>query len=116
MQLSVRKKQYILVFTCFYVNTFLCSWQYVCMRVCVHVFVSVFMSVFIYCENWNNFFDSQFSGCGGWGQGGGRGSGFIRSGQSSWLVGCFGFNGPLRQYFSLYRAVSQREGERGEKG
>ena len=25
------------------------------------------------------------------------------------LVGCFGFNGPLRQYFSLYRAVSQRE-------
>ena len=31
-----------------------------------------------------------------------------------WLVG-FGFNGPLRQYFSLYRAVSQREGERGEK-
>ena len=33
-----------------------------------------------------------------------------------WLVGCFGFNGPLRQYFSLYRAVSQREGERGEEG
>ena len=33
-----------------------------------------------------------------------------------WLVGCFGFNGPLRQYFSLYRAVSQREGERAEKG
>ena len=31
-----------------------------------------------------------------------------------WLVGC-GFNGPLRQYFSLYRAVSQREGERGKK-
>ena len=31
------------------------------------------------------------------------------------LVGCFGFNGPLRQYFCLYRAVSQREGERGEK-
>ena len=30
-----------------------------------------------------------------------------------WLVGCF--DGPLRQYFSLYRAVSQREGERGEK-
>ena len=32
------------------------------------------------------------------------------------LVGClcFGFNGPLRQYFSLYPAVSQREGERGE--
>ena len=33
-----------------------------------------------------------------------------------WLVGCFGFNGPLRQYFSLYPAVSQREGEREEKG
>ena len=33
----------------------------------------------------------------------------------SWLVGCFEFNGPLRQYFSLYRAVSQREGERKEK-
>ena len=31
-----------------------------------------------------------------------------------WLVGCFGFNGPLRQYFSLYQAVSQREGEREE--
>ena len=31
-----------------------------------------------------------------------------------WLVGCFGFNGLLRQYFSLYRAVSQREGERGD--
>ena len=30
-----------------------------------------------------------------------------------WLVG-FGFNGRLRQYFSLYRAVSQREGERGK--
>ena len=29
-----------------------------------------------------------------------------------WLVGCFGFHGPFRQYFSLYRAVSQREGER----
>ena len=32
-----------------------------------------------------------------------------------WLVGCCGVNGPLRQYFSLYRTVSQREGERGEK-
>ena len=32
-----------------------------------------------------------------------------------WFVGCFGFNGPLRQYFSLYRAVFHREGERGEK-
>ena len=26
-----------------------------------------------------------------------------------WLVGWFGLNGPLRQNFSLYRAVSQRE-------
>ena len=33
-----------------------------------------------------------------------------------WLVGCFGFNGPLRQYFSLYPPVSQSEGERREKG
>ena len=32
-----------------------------------------------------------------------------------WLVGCFGFNGPLGQYFSLYRTVSQREGGKGEK-
>ena len=28
------------------------------------------------------------------------------------LVGNFGFNGPLMQYFSLYRAVSRREGDR----
>ena len=27
---------------------------------------------------------------------------------------CFGFNGPLRQYFSLYRTVSKRKGERGK--
>ena len=31
------------------------------------------------------------------------------------LVGCLGLSGPLRQYFSLYRAVSQREGERKNK-
>ena len=31
------------------------------------------------------------------------------------LVACFGLNGPLRQYFSLYRAVSQRQTERKEK-
>ena len=36
-------------------------------------------------------------------------------GLKSWLVGCFGFNDPLRQYFSLYRVVSQREGERRER-
>ena len=35
--------------------------------------------------------------------------------EHGWLAGCFGLNGPLRQYFSLYRAVSQREGERNEK-
>ena len=29
-----------------------------------------------------------------------------------WLVGCFGFNSPLRQYVSLYQAVSQREGNK----
>ena len=38
------------------------------------------------------------------GEGGGEG----------WLVGCFGFNGRLRQYFSLYRAVSQG-GEKEER-
>ena len=31
------------------------------------------------------------------------------------LVSCFGLNGPLRQYFGLYRAISQKEGERKEK-
>ena len=35
--------------------------------------------------------------------------------QVGWLVGCFGFHGPLTQYFTLYRAVSQREGERRAK-
>ena len=33
----------------------------------------------------------------------------------TWLVGCFELTGPLKHYFSLYRAVSQREGERKEK-
>ena len=32
-----------------------------------------------------------------------------------WLVGCFGFNGPLRQYFSLYQAVIQRGRKKREK-
>ena len=33
-----------------------------------------------------------------------------------WMVGCFGFNGPLGQYFSLYRTVSQkRERKRKER-
>ena len=34
---------------------------------------------------------------------------------TSWLFGCPRFNGPLRQYFNLYMAVSQREGERKEE-
>ena len=38
------------------------------------------------------------------------------AGKVGWLFGCIGLSGPLRQYFNLYRAVSQREGERGEKG
>ena len=45
-----------------------------------------------------------------------RGPAFSFTDDDGWLVGCFGFNGPLRQYFSLYRAVSQTEGEREEKG
>ena len=44
-----------------------------------------------------------------------RGNGGSGSWKSFWLVGCFGLSGPLRQYFSLYLAVSQREGEREEK-
>ena len=38
--------------------------------------------------------------------------GLTSSLRGRWLVGCFGLNGPLRQYFSLCRAVSLREGER----
>ena len=61
-------------------------------------------------------------GGGGGGGGGGRGkqgleywgNGTNRGG-GGWF-GCFEFNGPLRQYFSLYRAVSQRVGIRGETG
>ena len=30
-----------------------------------------------------------------------------------WMVGCIGFNGSLRQYFSLYRAISLKEGDGG---
>ena len=33
---------------------------------------------------------------------------FLRNRMVGWLVGCIGFNGPLKQYFSLYQAVSQR--------
>ena len=32
-----------------------------------------------------------------------------------WLVACLGFNDPLRQYFSLYRAASQRGRKKREK-
>ena len=32
-----------------------------------------------------------------------------------WLVGWFGVNGPLRQYFSLYRAVFQRGRKKRDK-
>ena len=39
----------------------------------------------------------------------------LRGDGPHWLVGCVGLNGPLRQNFSLYRAVSQREGERKEE-
>ena len=34
---------------------------------------------------------------------------------AGWLVGCLGLNGPLRQYFGLYRVVSQR-GEKEKRG
>ena len=34
--------------------------------------------------------------------------------KAGWLVECFGFNDPLRQYSSLYRA-SLREGQRKGK-
>ena len=27
-----------------------------------------------------------------------------------WLIGCFGFNGPMRQYFSLFRARGRKKG------
>ena len=42
------------------------------------------------------------------------GQNFLQKCSLRWLVGCFLFNGPLRQYFSLYLAVSQRKGERKE--
>ena len=32
-----------------------------------------------------------------------------------WLVICFGFNGPLRQYFRLYQTVSQKVRKKREK-
>ena len=44
--------------------------------------------------------------------------GIVLSSDATWiflLVGCFRLNSPLREYFSLYRASSHREGERKEK-
>ena len=35
----------------------------------------------------------------------GASAGFLSCG-IDWLVGCFGFRGPFKKYFSLYRAVS----------
>ena len=32
-----------------------------------------------------------------------------------WLVGCFGFNGPLRQYFSLYQGRLPKEREKEKR-
>ena len=32
--------------------------------------------------------------------------------KNGWLVGCFGFNGPLRKYFSLYRTEREKEERR----
>ena len=43
------------------------------------------------------------------------GDGWMDSLFVGWLVGCLRLNGPLRQYFSLYRAVLQREEERKER-
>ena len=40
-------------------------------------------------------------------------SGAFGSGVLFWLVGCFGFNVPLRQYFSLY--PKKREMERKDR-
>ena len=37
-----------------------------------------------------------------------RGITFLQSSVNLWFVGCFGFNGPFRQYFILYRAVTQK--------
>ena len=58
----------------------------------------------------------EIHGCSGWLVGCFGLNGPLRQGERGWLIGCFGCNGPLRQYFSLYPAVSQRQGERGKKG
>ena len=40
----------------------------------------------------------------------------IIDGDGGWCDGCFALNGPLRQYFSLYRAVSQKKEKRNDRG
>ena len=32
-----------------------------------------------------------------------------------WLIGCFGFNGPLRQYFSLFQAGRKKREKKDER-
>ena len=67
------------------------------------------------CVQWNSVFGGKdFASRGDGTRGSSSFFGLIK--YYDWLVGCFGFNGPLRQYFSLYRAVSRRKGGRGEKG
>ena len=39
-----------------------------------------------------------------------------RSTKHGWLVVCFGFNGPLRQYFSLYRGRLPKGGRQRREG
>ena len=60
----------------------------------------------------------QKAECVCWGVGGGGGGEQKYKSQILNFFGWvgFGFNGPSIQYFSLYRAVSQREGDRGKKG
>ena len=70
--------------------------------VCSTLFWSNAKSSLLYENNFSSNCTSENADCS---------SSFV----SMLLVGCFGFNGPLRQYFSLYRAVSQREGEKRER-
>ena len=52
---------------------------------------------------------------GGLGVRGWRGGGGRVGGWGFWLVGCLGLNGPLRQYFSLYRAREREKGKRNDR-
>ena len=69
-----------------------------------------------YAHTVNNY-DTEITIANGVGQGScsGQQEPVSKESYAGLLVGCFGFSGPLRQYFSLYRAVSQREGERKER-